>query len=188
MLTPSRLTLPSPTRDRPRPSLCSPAKEPYCTSSDRSSCICSTPRLGMLHAVRTICRAPPPGHEALVGGGIRQHGGLLGLAGGRDSLVAVGVIAPGGIGAFPASGDPADRPFDVHDLEHQLQPGAAELAVSSSSPVDIGPPASSAPRTVATWSRGGKAVEANHSQMERSAAPHNSTTSARSRARPARPI
>jgi hypothetical protein len=66
-------------------------------------------------------------HEASVGRGVVQPGGLLGLAGGRDPQVTLGVIGPSGVSAFPALGDPADRTFDVQDLEHQLEPRAAQV-------------------------------------------------------------
>ncbi|CPU65496.1 Uncharacterised protein [Mycobacteroides abscessus] len=57
----------------------------------------------------------------------------------------------------------------------------------SSCATDCVPPAPRASRVARTWSCGGNAVDANHSQMRRSSSPGRSTTTAESTPRPARP-
>ncbi len=66
-------------------------------------------------------------HPAAVGGGVRQHRGLLLAPGGRHPVVALLVVDPVLPGRRPAPAHAVDRPVDVEDLEHRLEAGATEV-------------------------------------------------------------
>ena len=66
-------------------------------------------------------------HPAAVGALVLEHVLLLGLAGGGDALVPLGVVGPRLSGGHPAALDPPDGTVDVEHLEQQLQGRAADV-------------------------------------------------------------